>query len=184
MKKEQLRKELLERGGNGRILRELQEETGLEYFKVPFEDVDYIGTVIVKVEEGLLELPYRMVDIEGTLEEFVVGAEELIGKERMREIEAIYASQQAHFVSFCQPQKKKITDYLSLAETLFFSYQEKGIHYKDVWRHLEQEPKCKGLEEDILDAIEVFLRYNLSDFSLKDNDIDNAKAMLKDKTLL
>lgn len=105
MKKEQLRKELLKRGGNGRTLMELQDETGLEYFKVPFEDVEYVGTVVIKVEEGLLEIPYRMVDIEGSLEEFVVGAEEMIDEERIREIQDIYASQQAYFSTFCHAKK-------------------------------------------------------------------------------
>ncbi|PLS19152.1 hypothetical protein CVD28_01720 [Bacillus sp. M6-12] len=177
MKKDELRKSLLERGGNGRTLMELQAETGLEYFKVPFEDVEYIGTVIVKVEEGLLEIPYRMVDIEGSLEEFVVGAEQLINEERIREIERIYASQQGQFMGFCQP--KKIINYMQLAEELFTQYKNKGVHFKDIWRHLEKEEKCKGIEQDILESIELYIRYNLYDNSLKDKDIDDAKEHLK-----
>jgi hypothetical protein len=102
LKQTELRNELLKRGANRRTLMNLQKEIGLEFFSVPLESSEYVGVMLVKVEEGILEIPYRMVDMDGNLEEMVIGEEKLVDKERIQEIQQWYLSKQQKFMNFCQ----------------------------------------------------------------------------------
>lgn len=183
LKKEELRNELLKRGANRRTLINLQKEVGLEFFSVPLSTSEYVGVILTKVDEGILEIPYRMIDMDENLEELVIGAEKIVDEERIQEIQQWYISQQEQLVKFCYSNRMKkereISDYLSLAEKLFYRYKEKRIHYQDVWRYLEQEPECLGLDEDIMEAIETYIRYNLFDHRITDVQFDEAKEILK-----
>lgn len=68
---------------------------------------------------------------------------------------------------------------LSLAEKHFEECKNNRIHYKDVPRYLEK--KIQNEDEQVQEAIEIYVRYNLYDRSLTDNDIIYAKELLYDK---
>lgn len=183
MKWKELRSILLEQGANGRTLLELKEKRSLETFRVPEERTDALGSVFVKVNEGILEIPYRMIDIEGQLEEFVIGAERLVDKSRVSAVLDYQRQQTNLFKSFTANglQTIRTKDYKALADALFIKYQEERVHYKAVGKRMESEVSCKSLPEEIFDAVEGYIRYNLSDQSLTDTDIDYYKEVLATK---
>lgn len=186
MKWKDLRITLLTRGANGKTLFEIKQETGIETFKVSEERSDALGSVFVKVEEGILEIPYRMVDIEGQLEEFVIGAEKLVHKERVESI-LMYQRQQLNlFQSFCSDSVHTVrtSDYKALADALYLKYQQERVHYKDVGKQMEEEVSCRKLPEEIFEAVKGYIRYNLSDQRLQHADIDYYKDILANKSVV
>lgn len=68
---------------------------------------------------------------------------------------------------------------LNLAERYYQECKEKKIHFKDVPKYLENI--LKNEEEEVVDAIELYIRYNLYDRRLTDKDIIYAKEFLSSK---
>lgn len=65
---------------------------------------------------------------------------------------------------------------MPLAEECYQECREKRVHYQDVPRYLER--KLMTEEEDVQEAVEIYVRYNLFDRRLGDRDIDYAKELL------
>lgn len=65
----------------------------------------------------------------------------------------------------------------NLAEQCYNECKEKGVSYKEAPKFLEW--KLKNEDEEISQAVEVYVRYNLNDQSITDNEIDFAKELLK-----
>lgn len=66
---------------------------------------------------------------------------------------------------------------LELAEKYFEKCQSKKLDYKSTPRFLDEE--LKNETEDVQYAIEIYVRYNLGDRTVKGSDLDYAKEFLK-----
>ncbi|MGF7535048.1 hypothetical protein AAGG74_15365 [Bacillus mexicanus] len=66
---------------------------------------------------------------------------------------------------------------LELAEKYFEKCQSKKLDYKSAPRFLEEEFKNEA--EDVQYAIEIYVRYNLGDRTVKGSELDYAKEFLK-----
>lgn len=67
---------------------------------------------------------------------------------------------------------------LALAEECLARCKENHVHHQAAAKFLE--PKLLHEEEEVVEAVELFVRYNLYDRRLTDKDIDYAKSFLKE----
>ena len=65
---------------------------------------------------------------------------------------------------------------LELADTCYQHCKDHRIHFNQSGRHIEH--LLRHEDEEVIQAIEMYVRYNLGDWSLGDSDIDYAKSML------